>query len=659
MAALRRGGGRRGLAGAGARRGPGQRHRARGRPRAGARDRAAPAAARPPRSRWPSPGRRSADDQARLEAVRDALGPDGPGPGRRQRRAGTSTRRSRAIAAARPGRRRAGVRRAAVRERRGAGRRPARGRRADRGRRVDPPGRRPLPGARPRGRRHRGAQGAAARRRARLPADRRGHRAAGRGLVGAGDLGRDRRRASRWRRRCPSCPTPAGWRPCSCSPTTWSPSRCCRSTAMLPVGVPPGRPARAGPAGRRPPDRVAHWEARLARGARRVRQDRSLVNAATELARAVVTALVAAGVARGGARARLAQRPAVVRGVRRRRRRAAPAAHPDRRAHRRLPRPRADQGRLAGPRWSAPPAPPSPTCTRRCSRPPTPGCRWSWSPPTGRRGCAAPTPTRPPTRSGVFGAAGRRRRRRRRRRSTVGRPDGLVHLNVQLDDPLLPDGPLDAGPLAPSAAEPGARARDAADRRAARRSARAPSWSPATTPARRPGCSPQRAGWPLLAEPSSGVAHRRPRAPQPTGCCSAAELADADRAGRGLSATPRCPGRCSRLLARDDVEVARRRRAAAGPSGRSRSTGRAGRGRGRRPGRPGLAGGVAAPPTRVGVAAARRAARRRGRPHAVRGRRRGQPRAAARRAAGRRRLQPDPRPRPDGRRATRSAAAAR
>ena len=53
---------------------------------------------------------------------------------------------------------------------------------ADRGRRVDPPGRGPLPGARPRGGRHGRAQGAAARRRARLPADRRGHRAARRRL---------------------------------------------------------------------------------------------------------------------------------------------------------------------------------------------------------------------------------------------------------------------------------------------------------------------------------------------------------------------------------------------------------------------------------------------------------------------------------------------
>ena len=39
------------------------------------------------------------------------------------------------------------------------------------------------------------------------------------------------RRASPWPRRCPSCPTRAASRRCSCSPATWWPTRCSRSTA--------------------------------------------------------------------------------------------------------------------------------------------------------------------------------------------------------------------------------------------------------------------------------------------------------------------------------------------------------------------------------------------------------------------------------------------
>ena len=71
---------------------------------------------RPPRSRWPSRGRRLADDLDRVEAVRDALGPAGrlrvdANGGLVGRRRGGRDRR------AGPGRRRAGVRRAAVRAR--------------------------------------------------------------------------------------------------------------------------------------------------------------------------------------------------------------------------------------------------------------------------------------------------------------------------------------------------------------------------------------------------------------------------------------------------------------------------------------------------------------------------------------------------------------
>ena len=67
---------------------PGQRHRARV-PTPSARTRSCwPAAARTAKVKVAEPGQTLGDDQARLEAVRDALGPDGPDPGRRQRRLG-------------------------------------------------------------------------------------------------------------------------------------------------------------------------------------------------------------------------------------------------------------------------------------------------------------------------------------------------------------------------------------------------------------------------------------------------------------------------------------------------------------------------------------------------------------------------------------------
>ena len=126
-------------------------------------------------------------------------GPGRPGADRRQRRLAGRRGGRRDPAAGSRGRR-PGVRRAAVRDRRGAGRRTPGGRRTDRRGRVDPPCGRPLPRPRPRGGRRRGAQGAAARWGAGLPADRGGHRAAGRRLLGAGDVGRHRGRCRPGRR---------------------------------------------------------------------------------------------------------------------------------------------------------------------------------------------------------------------------------------------------------------------------------------------------------------------------------------------------------------------------------------------------------------------------------------------------------------------------
>ena len=71
-----------------------------------------------------------------------------------------------------------------------------RDRRPDRRRRVDPPGRGPVPGrSELAGGRHRGAQGAAARRGPGLPGDRGADRAAGGGVQRPGDLDRDPGRA--------------------------------------------------------------------------------------------------------------------------------------------------------------------------------------------------------------------------------------------------------------------------------------------------------------------------------------------------------------------------------------------------------------------------------------------------------------------------------
>ena len=143
--------------------------------------------------------------------------------------------------------------------------------RPDRRRRVDPAGRGPLPRARPGGRRHRRAQGAAARWRPGLPADRGGDRAAGGGVVA-----RSRRRSGSrpgWRspRRCPTCRTHAGWPPSSCSPTTSPRRRCSRSTGCSPVR-PPVVDEAALDRLAAPPDALAHWEARL-RAVRAVQQD--------------------------------------------------------------------------------------------------------------------------------------------------------------------------------------------------------------------------------------------------------------------------------------------------------------------------------------------------------------------------------------------------
>ena len=214
---------------------------------------------------------------------------------------------------------------------------------------------------------------------------------------------------------------------------------------------------------------------------------------------------------------------------------------------------------------------------------------------------------------------------------------GVVHLNVQLDDPLLPEDRwvpdatsggltralcarletpvtvLELGPRTVVVAgdDAGPRARSLA----------------------------AEAGWPLLAEPSSGA--RTGPALRTYRLLLATELADqVERVV--VFGHPTLSRPVQRLLSRDDVEVVDADPAWTRPYAVTPVADPAVDGTDDPAWLAGLAGG-----RRVGLAPARRAGRR-GRLHGVPRRGRGQPRAAARRPPRRRRLEPDPRPRPDG-----------
>ena len=644
------------------------------------------AAAAPPRSRSPSPARRSADDQARLEAVRDALGPDGPDPHRRQRRLGRRRggRRDPRCSTGPPAAWSTSSSRAPSVEDLAAVRR-----------RVDVP-----------------IAADESIRRAEDPYRVRDLEAADIAVLKVQPLGGVRA--------ClriaediglPVVVVAAPWRPASgiaagvalaaalpelpyaCGLATGaaahrrrrSPSRCCRSTARCPsyarsvdaAALDRGRRA-AGPRGA-----LARtgWRRYGSRGPVSTRRTPS-----TALARGCVDELVRVRRPRRRAGARLAQRAAGVRGVRRGRGRAAPAAHPHRRALGRLPRPRAGQGPAARPVGGR--APPGhrgrPTCTRPCSRPRTPAYRWSRSPPTGRPGCAAPTPTRPPTRSASSAPPSatadlRRAPRQRRGRAAAGRRLARARAAApprtagSADDPArctstsssrsrwsptTGDGWGVRSTAAPTAGLDGA---GTAARRSRRRSARAAHGRGGRRRRRAAGAGARR------ARPAGRCWPSRPAARAPATHAIRTYrllLGDPDSAGRiervVVFGHPTLSRPVARLLARDDVEVY----AVRGPSGWTDPGHHVHAGRPVEPRRRRLVAATAddrREPDRGSRSGATRDARARprrldallagrARPDAVRRGRGGQRRRC--RPGGllvRRGLQPDPRPRPDGR----------
>ena len=227
-----------------------------------------------------------------------------------------------------------------------------------------------------------------------------------------------------------------------------------------------------------------------------------------------------------------------------------------------------------------------------------------------------------------------------------------VHLNVQLDDPLLPDDAWDGGEVLAWAVTLAVSRWPETVRST---SGRAPSSWPATTQARRRGCSRRRrAGRCSPSRPAAAAPGTTPSGP--TACCSGATWVNGS-SGSWFSGTRPSPGRCNGSW---PATTSRWSRSA--PSGRwtnrpfavdAATSPVAFEAR-----RSCLARRVAYGGPRA-VASRRRLRRSPARPHAVRRRGRSRRREPTARPARRGSEQPDPRPRPDGRRAPRRGAALR
>ena len=246
-----------------------------------------------------------------------------------------------------------------------------------------------------------------------------------------------------------------------------------------------------------------------------------------------------------------------------------------------------------------------------------PASRWWSSPPTGPPGCAAPAPTRPPTRSASSDPLVETADVASPAEAPRPRPRGVMSA-TSTSSSTTRSCPMTAGLPRRSRGSSRTAVLDDSGRRLVHRRhhprARAPSWSRATTPARPRGCSPRTAAG--RCSPSPAAARAPARTPcAATGCCSTAtSVGGIERVvvfGHPTLSRPVDPAARPR----------RRRGLAAGPAGcgpgaRSAWTASSTRPcptRRARRRRPGLARRVAGG-RRRGRPPARRAARRRGRP---------------------------------------------
>ena len=359
--------------------------------------------------------------------------------------------------------------------------------------------------------------------------------------IGAGDLASGSRPASRWPPRCPTLPYACGLATVQLLTDDVVDDAAAAGRRRAAGGRPSRRPEAARPArgGARPGGALGGPAGRGAVGRGWLR-DRPPSWPAT-----VVDRLVDAGVDATSCWPRVAQRAARVRVVRRRGGGPDHAAHADRRAHGRLPRARPGQGRrrrAAVVCTSGTAAANLHPAVLEAAHAGVPLVVVTADRPAR---CAAPAPTRPPTRSACSAmrpprstwpigrdALGRR-----------GRRTGPVHLNVPARRAAGAGGP--AGPRARgTSASRGSRREFPDPRTADRRGRRRPTLPagprtvviagddagpPARSPRReRPAgrCSPSRAAGRAPGDTRSA----------PTGCCSAATLGRPDRAGRRLRA---------------------------------------------------------------------------------------------------------------------------